>query len=274
VTDAFSLMDTPSAEMERQVETQALGCASGQDLQAIVDQAFDTGQPPVAGISSSVYKPGCATFAYARGQRDVAAGKAMTTATKIPFGSLTKSFTGALILRILEQLNQFGSPEAILNSPVSQYFSQDELRKLSSNCGNSFMIRAVDRATGATAPTVGRCPDWSKVKIRDLIHANSGNISLEEQDINQPPNDVLDYDDYVLRSIVVDLGIPTFSPITEPTNAFGVLDRYNIYRHPTAMIGGNSPTDFPGSFANTDYALLGMLLERATAGRVRTGTRS
>lgn len=79
------------------------GCPSEESLRAIVDDAFDTGQPPVAGISVATLKPSCGTFLHARGKRDIVAGKDMTTATKMHIGSMTKTVTGAVLLAVLER---------------------------------------------------------------------------------------------------------------------------------------------------------------------------
>jgi CubicO group peptidase (beta-lactamase class C family) len=235
------------------------GCPSEESLRAIVDDAFDTGQPPVAGISVATLKPSCGTFLHARGKRDIVAGKDMTTATKMHIGSMTKTVTGAVLLAVLERA---GGPEILLHTPLSQLFSASELSKLTSNCSDSFQINIVDRETAEFVPAVGQCPDFSKVTLWHLIRSHSGLVSLEELDVNR--NGFLDGGDYTLGKWLRAAGIPTFAPIAEPTTAFGVLDAYNMYRHPTAMIGGNQRIDFPPSLGNTEYTLLGIILERVT----------
>ncbi len=237
------------------------GCASAESLRAIVDQGFNTGQPPVAGISVAVLKPGCGTLLHVQGKRDVVAGKDMTTTTRMHIASLTKPVTGALILKVLTHWAPH-DPDAFLNTPVSDFFSTAELQQLTSNCSDSFQINATDRETGALAPTVGLCPDFSAITLWHLIRAHSGLISSEELDVNQ--NGLTDAQDYVLGNWLRAVGIPTFPPFAEPTTAFGVLDVHNMYRHSTATIGGNAATDFPASLGNTEYELLGIILERIT----------
>ncbi len=230
------------------------GCASEESLRSIVDQAFD-GEPKVAGISVGLHKPSCGTFHRALGKRDVSNGKEMTIPTKVHIGSLTKPVTTALILRLFGPL--------VLDVPVGSFFTEDELEQLTSNCSDSFQIQAADRQTGALVPTLGKCPDFSAVTVRQVLNAHDGNISIEELDVNA--NFLPDLAEYPLGRWFRAVGIPTFPPLaSQPTDAFDVLDIFNIYRHNTATIGGNTRNDFPFSFGNTGYGLLGTILERVT----------
>ncbi len=61
------------------------------------------------------------------------------------------------------------------------------------------------------------------------------------------------------------VGFPTLPPLaSQPQNGFEVLDAINVYRHNTAVIGGNTRDDFPLSLGNTQYALLGSIVEQVS----------
>lgn len=252
----FCLSGTLSAEAK---DWAGPGCIPKESLRSIVDEAFG-GEPKVAGMSVGLYKPGCGTFLRTRGKRDVVRGKRMTPSTKMHIGSLTKLVTTTLTLTALEQglFGPFG-----LDTPVSNFFTEEELTKLTTNCSDSFEIFAEDRETGALVPALGICPDFTKVTLRHLLNANDGLRHFEELDVNM--NGVRDSDERPVGNWLRAVGIPTFDPLArQPRDAFDVLDILDIYRHETAIIGGNTPQDFPPSHGNTGYELLGIILERVT----------
>ncbi len=235
-------------------------CARPRSLRNLVDDVF-AGEPSVAGISVALHKPGCGTFVHARGQRDVARDKPMTPATKVHIASLTKPVTGALVLFALER-GLFGPLG--LDTPIDAFLAEEQIESLTSNCSDDFEIQAIDRETFEFAPALGICPDFSAITLWHLVRAHDGNLSFEEIDTNR--NGLGDALDYSLGAWFRAVGFPTLPPLaSEPSNSFEVLDAVNIYRHNTAVIGGTTIDDFPISAGNTQYQLLGMILEEVSA---------
>jgi CubicO group peptidase (beta-lactamase class C family) len=236
----------------------AVTCAPTSALQAVVDNSF-AANPKVAGISVAQSKSGCPDFTRAVGKRDVVQSTAMTATTKMHLGSLSKPITAALIITADKggKLKPGG-----LDSKVSQYFTTSELAALTTDCLAGNQIQAYDRQTGAFVPTIATCPDFNAIRLRDLLHSNDGNISMEELDVNA--NGVSDMADYPIGKWLRAGGFPTFPALANPPiNAFQVLDLFNIYRQEDATIGGtNSRVNFPPSGGNTSYDMLGIIVEK------------
>lgn len=113
-----------------------------------------TGAP---GVSVAIRWPDGTVWTFASGLADVAAGRAVTAATPFAIGSVTKTFTAALVLELV------GEGRLGLDEPIANWLPERNLPKgitvrmlldHTSGLGDPFLVTAVDRQLRADPSAV------------------------------------------------------------------------------------------------------------------------
>lgn len=250
------------------------GCVPAGDLARIVDQAFAATPAAelfpergsgAAGYSVAVSRPGCGRFLYAVGLRDVRQGRPVTRRTRQHVGSLTKSVTATLVLRLATR-GAFGADG--LETTVDRLLDPSELAALSvgedpaaPRCPAD--VLTLNRLTFELEPARALCPDFSTITLRHLLNGNHGLFDFINE-VDRNGNGIFDANEPVLGALFDALGVPRLSLPPGTDTPFELLTAFGLLANPAATIGGTGSVDFEVSFGNTGYALLGVIAERVS----------
>ncbi len=250
-------------------------CTARPVLKQLVDDAFaaspagdflgngrGSGAP---GYSVSLSQRGCGVFTYAVGQRDVEQGKPMTRRTRQHIGSLSKSLSGTIALR-LAAAGLFGVDG--LESTVDRFLSAADIAALTVGSDPDepacpANIVALNRLTGLPEPVAAVCPDFSAITLRQLLNGNHGMFDFINE-VDRDGNGFLETDEYVLGPLLDFLGVPRRSLPLGTDTPFDLLTAYGLLTHPNAVIGGHGLEDYERTFGTTGHTLFGIIAERLT----------
>jgi len=245
-------------------------CPTAGVLRSLVDTFLATPNPNFPGLGSTVpgtsvswTAPGCGTFNYAAGLRNVESNKLLTPATPMGIASMTKPIIAAVTLK-LNEAGVFG-PSG-LDTKVDQLLTHHQIRALT--VGNDpqqprcpGVTYLWDRDTFTFDLMSYSCPDLSRVTLRDLMRSNHGMYDfLNEVAL---PNGNWQYGDSVYFDLYQLLGLDPVRPVSS-RNGYDYMKAYGLKASNTAVVGGTNGRDFEDSLGNTGFQLLGIILETRT----------
>jgi hypothetical protein len=247
------------------------GCVSRNEMRAMVDEYLATPDPnffpafgpTIPAMSVAWSAPGCGTFIYAAGLRNVEKHLRISPGTPMGLASMSKAVIAAVALQLSDR-GVFG-PRGV-DTSVGELLSPAKVRALTvgddpsaPHCpGTTFLY---NRGTGQFELAPFDCPDLFHVTLRNLMLSNHGMYDfLNEVAL---PDGNFQFDESVFYSLYKYLGIDAVPPVSG-RNGFEYLKAAGLKRDGGATIGGTRGRDFEASLGNTGFQLLGVVLEDVT----------
>jgi CubicO group peptidase (beta-lactamase class C family) len=266
--------DARLTQLRRQHRPEAgyggVGCPSAGELRELLDVYLATPHPGfpelgpnIPGASTSWSAPGCGTFNYAAGLRNIENDRPLTPATPMSIASMTKPIIAAVTLKLNES-GAFG-PDG-LDTTIDGLLTAEQITELTvggdllhPRCPGTTYLR--NRDTQQFEFISYSCPDLSQVSLRHLMMSNHGMYDFLNEVLE--PNGISSYDSNVYFGLYQYLGLNP-APPPNSGNGYDQLKSFGLKTSSSAVVGGVSGKDWESSLGNTGFQLLAVILETRT----------